>query len=64
MQNSKVKTTSTSAFTFLFSQCQSLRIGVRWEREDKNSGISLENAVTVWKEKEVTKYEKETVREN
>jgi hypothetical protein len=29
MQNSKVKTTSTSAFTFLFSQCQSLRIGVR-----------------------------------
>lgn len=25
--------------------------GVRWEREEKNSGISLENAVTAWKEK-------------
>lgn len=25
--------------------------GVRWEREDKISGISLENAVIVWKEK-------------
>lgn len=28
--------------------------GGRWEREEKNSGISLENAITVWEEKKVT----------
>lgn len=28
---------------------------VRWEREDKNSGTSLENAIIIaWKEKKVT----------